>query len=209
LTVTCVLSEIGCHSTDNAGRELGPSTMPAGRDAVRTAESERRAAYEPALVRGVAHPDEGSLERLRPRIGAARRGGGERGPGAPKPQPIRGGERCGSRGGEGQYRPARRLGRQSGARRRGDGDDDGGERPVKAVKGRNAGRAPRTRRQECHQSHASAPEAPGVDAKLTDLVADDPLGGVQEPGRLRSVAAGRLEGVANQVLFQGAHRRGE
>src|SRR5207247_5697672 len=45
-----------------------------------------------------------------------------------------------------------------------------------------------------------------VDVELADLVTDDPLGGVQEPGRLGPVAAGGLEGVDDEVLLEAVHR---
>src|SRR5712691_4955112 len=49
-------------------------------------------------------------------------------------------------------------------------------------------------------------EPRAVDVELADLVADDPLGGVEEPGRLGPVAAGGLEGIDDEVLLEAVHR---
>src|SRR4051812_37602510 len=46
-------------------------------------------------------------------------------------------------------------------------------------------------------------EAVLVDPVLADLVADDPLRGIQEPGRAGAVAARALEGVEDHVLLVG------
>ena len=50
------------------------------------------------------------------------------------------------------------------------------------------------------------PEARAVDLILPNFVADNPVGGVEQFGSLHPVAAGRLEGVLQDVLLVGTNR---
>src|SRR6185436_7786492 len=51
---------------------------------------------------------------------------------------------------------------------------------------------------------SASPEAPGVDAVPAHLVVDDPLGRVEQPGRLGAVPPGGLQRILDQILFIGA-----
>ena len=66
------------------------------------------------------------------------------------------------------------------------------------------------RRNNWLQSAASGgPEAPGLDAVLLDLVAQDPETGVQQVRRLALVAPGLTQGLGDQLFFQFLHLGGQ